>query len=51
MEEEKDEDGPDVPIHAEFCFEHGSIFATTTDAIPFTSATHNYSCASLDTLD
>jgi len=46
-----DEDGPDVPIHAEFCFEHGSIFATATDAIPFTSATHNYSCESLDTLD
>ena len=44
------EDGPNVPIHAEFCIEYGSTFATATDAIPFTSATHNYSCESLDTL-
>ena len=44
------EDGPNVPIHAEFCIEYGSTFATATDAIPFTSTTHNYSCESLDTL-
>ena len=44
------EDGPNVPIHVEFCIEYGSTFATATDAIPFTSATHNYSCESLDTL-
>ena len=29
------EDGPNVPIHAEFCIEYGSTFAATaTDAIP-----------------
>ena len=28
------EDGPNVPIHAEFCIEYGSSFATATDAIP-----------------
>ena len=44
------EDGPNVPIHAEFCIEYGSTFATATDAIPFTSVIHNYSCESLDTL-
>jgi len=44
------EDGPNDPIHAEFCIEYGSTFATATDAIPFTSATHNYSSESLDTL-
>ena len=44
------EDGPNVPIHAEFCIEYGSSFATATGAIPSTSATHNYSCESLDTL-
>ena len=44
------EDGPNVPIHVEFCIEYGSSFATTTDAIPSTSATHNYSCESLDSL-
>jgi len=44
------EDGPNVPIHAEFCIEYGSSFATATDAIPSTSATHNYSCELLDTL-
>ena len=44
------EDGPNVPIHTEFCIEYGSTFATATDVIPFTSATHNYSCESLDTL-
>jgi len=30
------EDGPNVPIHAEFCIEYGSSFATATDAIPST---------------
>jgi len=44
------EDGPNVPIHVEFCIEYGSSFATVTGAIPSTSATHNYSCESLDTL-
>ena len=44
------EDGPNVPIHAEFCIEYGSSFATATGAIPSTSATNNYSCESLDTL-
>ena len=43
------EDGPNVPIHVEFCIEYGSSIATTTCAIPSTSATHNYSCESLDT--
>ena len=41
------EDGPNVPIHAKFCIEYGSSFATVTGAIPSTSATHNYSCESL----
>ena len=44
------EDGTNVLIHAEFCIEYGSSFATATDAIPSTSATHNYSCELLDTL-
>ena len=44
------EDEPNVPIHAEFYIEYGSTFTTVTDAIPFTSATHNYSCESHDTL-
>jgi len=44
------EDGPNVPIHTEFCIEYGSSFATATDAILSTSATHNYSCESLDIL-
>ena len=43
------EDGPNVSIHVEFYIEYGSSFATATDAIPSTSATHNY-CESLDTL-
>ena len=30
------EDGPNVPIHTEFCIEYGSTFATATDAIPST---------------
>jgi len=42
------EDGPNVPIHVEFCIKYGSSFATATGAIPSTSATHNYSCESLD---
>lgn len=29
-----DEDGPDVPVHAEFCFEHGSIFVTPPMLFP-----------------
>ena len=49
-EENRYENEPNVPIHAEFCIEYGSSFATATGAIPSTSATHNYSCESLDTL-
>ena len=49
-EENRYENEPNVPIHAEFCIEYGSTFNTATDAIPSTSATHNYSCELLDTL-
>ena len=45
------EDEPNIPIHAEFYIEYGSTFAATaTDVIPSTSATHNCSCESFDTL-
>ena len=30
------EDGPNVPVHAEFCIEYDSSFATATGAIPST---------------